>query len=274
MSDRLTRKDIKHDIQHDEFANVLGRSVEYAETHSRGLLLALGGLLVLAALVAGFFLYLGSRRDDASAALGKAIEVYQAPIAATGAKPDDPAKPTFPDEAARRARAKQLFTEVRDDFGLTDAADVAGLYLGRIAAAEGDMATARQLWTDFVDDHGDHFLASQARLNLYQLDRQEGKGEAVVGRLQALLAESEPELPKDVALYELAQTYEQMKRKPEAQASYQKLIDEYPQSAYTQLAQQRLAALDPAQGAAGALGAIGGMGGFGPGGPGSSGAPF
>jgi tetratricopeptide (TPR) repeat protein len=272
MSDRLSRKDIKHDVQHDEFANAVGRSVEYAETHSRGLLMGLGALLALAALVAGFFLYLASRRDDASAALGKAIEVYQAPIAATGAKPDDPAKPTFPDEAARRARAKQLFTEVREGYGLSDAADVAGLYLGRIAAAEGDTATARRLWTEFVDDHGDHFLASQARLNLFQLDRQEGKGEEVVGRLRALLDESEPALPKDVALYELAQTYEQMKRKTEAQASYQKLVDEYPQSSYTQLAQQRLAALDPARGAAGAVGALGALGGVDAGGPGGS--PF
>jgi tetratricopeptide (TPR) repeat protein len=274
MSDRLSRKEIKHDIQHDEFTDVVGRSVEYAETHSRALLIGLGAVLALAVVVAGFFLYLGSRRDDASAALAEAVEVFEAPILAadTAATPPpaDSSKPTFPNEAARNARAKQMFTEVRESYGLSDAADVAGLYLGRIAASEGDMATARRLWAEFVDDHPDHFLASQTRLNLFQLDRQEGKGEEVVGRLRALLDESEPALPKDVALYELGQTYEHMKRGTDAQTSYQKLLDEYPQSGYAQLAEQRLTALDPARpgaGAAGALGALGGLGG--PGGPGS-----
>lgn len=269
MSDRLSRKEIKHDVQHDEFTDVVGRSVEYAGTHSRALLMGLGAVLALAVAVAGFFLYLGSRRDDASAALAEAVEVFEAPIVTAGTPPPtDASKPSFPNETARNARAKQLFTEVRESYGLSDAADVAGLYLGRIAASEGDMATARKLWAEFVDDHPDHFLASQPRLNLYQLDRQEGKGEEVVGRLRTLLDESEPALPKDVALYELAQTYEHMKRGTDAQASYQKLLDEYPQSGYAQLAEQRLAALDPARpGAAGALGALGGLGG--PGGPGS-----
>ncbi len=272
MSDRLSRKEIKHDVQHDEFTNVVGRSVEYAETHSRGLLIGLGALLLLAVAVLGFFLYLGSRRDDASVALAEAVEAFEAPIVAAGSPPPaDASKPSFPTEAARMARAKELFTAVREKYGLSDAADVAGLYLGRIAASAGDQATARQLWSEFVDDHPDHFLASQTRLNLYQLDRQAGKGEDVVGRLRAMLDESKPALPKDVALYELAQTYEHMKRNSDAQASYQKLLDEYPQSGYSQLAEQRLTALDPARaGAAGALGSLGGFGGPG----GAPGAPF
>jgi tetratricopeptide (TPR) repeat protein len=248
-SQRLTRKEIKR----DEFANAMGRSMEYAETHSRGLLYALGGALVLAAVAAGVFLFLGQRAGQANEALAVALKIYQAPVVATGAKPSDPQAPSFPTAEARRARAEQLFGEVRERYGLSDAADVAGLYLANFAAGKGEVDRARQLWSDFVDEHGDHFLASEARINLIQLDRQQGKGEQVVGRLKPMLDESEPALPKDLVLYELGQTYEQMSRKDEAKSTYQKLVDEYPQSGYAQLGQQRLAALDPSRPAGGAM---------------------
>ena len=41
-----------------------------------------------------------------------------------------PRAPSFADEAARRTRAKELFEEVRDDYGSSDAADVAGALPG------------------------------------------------------------------------------------------------------------------------------------------------
>jgi tetratricopeptide (TPR) repeat protein len=248
-SQRLTRREIKH----DEFASAMGRSMEYAGAHARVLLLALGGVVLVIALVVGGFLLLGRRAVQANEALAAALKVYQAPVVATGAKPDDKLAPSFPTAEARRARAETLFGEVRDRYGMSDSADVAGLYLANIAASKGELDRARTLWTDFVDEHDDHFLAAAARVNLIQLDRQQGKGEEVVGRLRPLLDQSEPVLPKDLVLYELGQTYEQMKRAEEAKSSYQKVVDEYPQSSYAQLAQQRVAALDPAGAAAGGV---------------------
>ena len=243
MSQRLTRKEIKH----DEFTEVMGRSVEYAGTHSRGLLFAAVGAVALVALGVGIYFYLGHRAGLASEALGEAAKVYKAPVTPVGAKPDDPKEPTFADEASRRARAKKLFEEVRDHYGFSDAADVAAVYLAQIATEEGDLARARQLWTAFVDHHQDHMLAQECRLNLFRLDRQQGKGEELIGRLRPMLDDPDSSLPQDVVLFELGQTYEQLSRKPEAVASYRRILDEFPQSAYRQSAQEQVAALDPSQ---------------------------
>ena len=245
---RLTRKEIKQ----DDFRAAVGRSVEYAESHVRTIIYAVGGVLALAAVAVAVYFYLGHRRQEASEALAEATKVYQAPIAATDAKPNDPDAPTFPTEAARRARAKELLEKVRDDHGMSDAADVAGLYLAQIAADEGRLDEARKLWSDFVDEHADSMLAGEARLNLIDLDRKQGKAEQVVKDLQALLEKSDSPLPQDVILAELGKTFEQLHRTPEAIQSYQRIVDEFPQSPYLQEAQQKVSARDPTRAASGA----------------------
>ncbi len=254
MSQRLNRKDMKR----DEFTNVVGRSVEYAETHTRNLLLALGAVVVVAAVAFGIYGFANSRSTAASEALNKAIKVYAAPIQATDAKPNDPDTPSFPDDASRQKRAVQLLDAVRAKFGHTHAAAIAGVYLGRVAAIEGKPAEARKLWTDYLDGNKDS-LAAMVRLDLIDLDRREGKGEELVGRLRPMLDDSDPQLPKDAVLYQLGLTYEQLLRRPEAVASYKQILDEFPQSAYRQEAQQKLTSLDPAS-AASAMGNLGGLG--------------
>lgn len=260
MNQRLTRKDMKR----DEFTAVVGRGVEYAETHVRTLVYAVGGLLLLIALAVGFYYYRNGQKDKANLALAEAMKVYHAPVTATGAKPTDPDEPSFPTDAARRARAKELLTKVHQDYGSTDAGDVAGLYLAQIAADEGRLDEARKLWGDFADSHKGTMLGAEARLNLLNLDRKQGKGEAVVKELRSMLEKGDSPLPQDLILRELGATLEDLHRPQEAIQSYQRIVDEFPQSTFRTEAQQKIAALDPTRATLG-----GGMpGGLPPGFPG------
>ncbi|HYL05759.1 MAG TPA: tetratricopeptide repeat protein [Thermoanaerobaculia bacterium] len=241
MSQRLTRKDIKR----DEFASAVGRGVDFAESHTRELLLGIGGVLLAVAIGVLAYFYINHRSDLANQALAAAVKAYGAPIDPTGAKPNDAAEPSFASEAARQARARRLLERVRNDYRWTDAADVASLYLADLDASSGKVASARQLWTDFVKKHGDHVLAVQSRLDLLELDRSQGKGQQVAQQLREMLDRSDAPLPQDVILYQLAITLEQLNRDQEATQTYQRLVDEFPQSPYRQNAQQKVTALDP-----------------------------
>lgn len=243
MNQRLTRKEIKR----DEFAAAVGRSVEYAESHVRTIGYAVGAVVVLAILAVAFYFWRNGRIQGANEALAQAVKVYNAPINATGAKPNDPNEPSFANEAARRTKAKELLEKVRDGYGSTDAADVAALYLAQVAADEGRLDEARQGWQDFVDDHGDHMLAGEARLNLINLDRKQGKAQQVAKELEGMLEQNNAALPQDVVLFELAQTQEQLGRPQDAVTTYQRILDEFPQSPYGSEAQQKVSALDPSR---------------------------
>lgn len=242
MNQRLNRKDMKR----DEFAAAVGKSVEYAGSHARGILLAIAGVLVLVVAGVGIWAFLQHRSSQANEALAEAMEVYRAPVEATGARPDDPDDPSFPDEAARRARAKERFEAVREDYGGTDAGQVAGIYLAQIAVQEGQLDRARELWEEIVEASGDHVLAQQARINLIRLDLAAGKTEAVVTDLRGMLEREDPPLPRDAVLFELASALEQAGRGAEAIPHYRQIVEEFPQSPFQGDAQQRLAALDPA----------------------------
>lgn len=258
MNQRLTRQDMKR----NELSTALGRGYEYAESHGRSILLAAGAALALVLIAGLFFMYRNSRAEKASTALARAIEVYQAPIDPAAPKPDDPVSPTFADEAARQARAKTLFQELYDDYGSTVAGDVAAVYLAQIAMAEGQPDRARELWNEFLADHEDHLLAGQTRVNLLRLDRSQGKAAEVEQTLSDMAVESEPALPMDVILSELAQTQEQLGKTQEAVQTYQKIIDDHPQSPYAREARQKIAALDPSRAQGGMGGGIPGMPGF------------
>lgn len=237
----LTRKEMKT----NELATAVGRTVDYAEHHARGLVWAIAGLAAAALVGLGMFVWLQHRGGQANEALAAAMKVYAAPIDPAAPKPDDAGAPSFATEQARRARAKALFEEVQDNHPLSDAGDIAGLFLADIALAESNPGRARELWADFLDEHDGHVLAGETRLNLIALDRSQGKAQAVATELEGLLEDPEPPLPLDVLLYELAVTQEQLGKTAEATQAYQRIVDEYPRSSYRQLAQQKVTATSP-----------------------------
>ena len=261
MNQRLTRQDMKR----NELSTALGKGYDYAESHGRTILMAAGAVLALALLAGLFYMYRSSQAEKSNTTLARAIEVYQAPIDPAAPKPDDPLSPTFADEAARLTRSKALFQELYEKYGSTVAGDIASVYLAQIAMAENQPERARELWNAFLAEHEEHLLAGQTRVNLLRLDRSQGKGEEVVQTLTAMLDEAEPPLPMDVILSELASTQEQLGKTQEAVQSYQRIIDEFPQSPYARDARQKIAALDPSR--------AGGMGGMGGGMPGMPGMP-
>lgn len=247
MNQRPTRKEMKR----DDLVVALERSRGFVEENARILVLAGVGLAVAVLLGAGVWWWLAVQETKANEALGEALEVMRAPVGdeADAAEPGDL---TFPDAAARRARAEELFTDLRASYRFSDPADVASVYLAQIAAEGGDLDRARELWRDFVDQHDDHLLADQVRINLIQADRQAGSAEQVLTELSAMLdaaPESRP-LPGDVILAEMARTYEALDRSDEARARWRQLADEYPASPYAAEARQA-AGPAPATGSAG-----------------------
>ena len=228
-SDRLTRKEIKEDIRKDEVQHFLGDLIMRIEERPTFYLGLLGVVLALIAGASGIYAMMNSREAAGNEELGKAIKIYGAPIEPQNAKPDDEKKPSFANESARKAKAKEAFDKVEGG----EAGQIAELYQAGMALAEGDKAKARKIWEKFAADHKGDALAMTVRLNLIQLDREEGKGQQVLDQLQKELDGKDKSLPDDVLIYELARTREALGQKDEAKKLYQRLLDEYPTSAFT-----------------------------------------
>jgi tetratricopeptide (TPR) repeat protein len=250
---RLSRKEIKHDVRDDAFRHGVQEGYQYVAGHTRLLIGVLVGILALVGVVIGARAWMGAQEREATDLLARAEKVLQAPIVTSDAKPDDEKAPSFPDAAARDARAKALLDELRSEHSGSAAADVAAIYLGRLRQEAGDAEGARALWQEFLDDHDDHLLSAGVRVSLIELDRASGKAQEVADRLRASLDGDDKELPEDVLLFELGRTLEELGKAEEAREAYQRLGDEYPDSPYASQAQAKARELGPQDPAAAAI---------------------
>jgi len=232
--DSATREDLKR----NELGEALGKGIHYAEDHSRIILWAAGGVIGAALVALGVFFWISSRQTGANDLLVEALRVDGAEIVASGAKSDDPVHPTFASEAARRARAKELFAELDERYGSTRTGRVAKLYLAQIALLENDREKAKQQWKSFLDAEPDGALSAAARVNLYKLDREQGRAAEVAEELKKMLEQADKPLPADVILYQLALSYDTLGKAGDAKDTYRRIVDEYPQSSYVADAQR------------------------------------
>ena len=261
---RLTREEMRRDEVREA---VFSASTWFAE-HIRQILIGIAGVIVVVVGVVLFLNYQEGREAEASFELSKALEVFRAEVEAPeadaaldfldtpadsapgeGDAGEEPAPPedgeedglTFASEAERRAEARSALEAVRESYGSTSSGRLASVYLGQIAADEGDTATARALWTEYLESNGgDSTLAIGLQMNLYSLDRAEGRGEQLATELRGAVATETSELPKDVLLFELAATLGQLGDEKGARETYQRIVDEYPDSGYAIRARQQL----------------------------------
>jgi tetratricopeptide (TPR) repeat protein len=231
----LTRRELKR----DEVREGMFTAVEWMGAHGRNILIGAGAVLALVVVVVLAFGFVRSRSERAQEQLAAALRVYTAPIQASNADPDNETSPSFASEEERRSRARERFTEVYERHGSTTAGRIAGVYLGEIAAREGELARARELWEGFLAKEDDDALAATVRLNLLSLDRQEKDADAVEQTLRQALEEPSA-VPADVLLYELGVTLEAAGKPEDAREVFQRLVDEHPTSSLATEARGRL----------------------------------
>lgn len=237
MSDRLSRKEIKH----DKFVEEMETAYGVARKNARLILGAVIGVLVLIGVLVGIILWLGSQEKKAQLRLAEAIEILESPVSEPG-MPEPPGGRAYPSEESKVEAAEPILREVIDSYSGRDAADVARLYLARIEAGRGENEPAIEKLREFVSDHPDHILAQSARVSLYELRLASGQHAEVISDLEKELSatSSDEGLPTDVALALLARAYETQNDSEKSRSAWQRLMNEYPDSAFTLEAQRKL----------------------------------
>ena len=230
MSDRLSRKEIKH----DKFVDEMETAYEVARKNVRWIVAAVVGIVVLIGVIVGVSLWLASQERKAQLRLAEAIEILDTPLgqpSPTG---------SYQNEQEKLDKAEPILREILDDYSGRDAADVAGLYLARLEAGRGEVEPAIEKVRKFVDSHPEHVLAQSARISLYDLRLSKGESQEVIADLEKEISGTDSPLPTDISLAILARAYEAGNQPEESRQAWQRLLNEYPDSAYTLEAQRKL----------------------------------
>lgn len=229
MGQRITRKQLKQD---DEFVSAAELIFRWIADNLRPLIAGIAAVCVLALVWWGVSSWLGQRSDDASLLLHDAVTTFEGgEETATMAPSGD------------RAAAEAAFRQVVDSYGRTDQADMARLYLARIALERGEVDEARSSFVELAQRHPDNLIGRLASLELIDLRLASGQSTEVAGELEAMVTADQPALPRDVALYKLGEVLASEGETDRARTYFERLLEEFPESPYQMNARQKLTEL-------------------------------
>lgn len=236
--DRLSRRDLKH----DRFVDEIGSLSQRARDNQRFLLNITIAVVAVALIVYGIYFYRSNHEHQAQQALAAAIATIDSPLLNDPANPQQTTPPPgakYKTEAERNAAAQKQFDDLKKNYSGTDAADVADLYLARLAAAKGDVAGSRKLLEAFISNHPKSVLVGSARYSLYQMRIDNGEANQVIAELDNELKKDDPILPGDSMLALQAHAYTIQGQSEKSKETYRRLVTDFPDSPWALDAQRR-----------------------------------
>jgi predicted negative regulator of RcsB-dependent stress response len=236
---RLAVAYTRQQLKQDRFAETAAETVSWAVEHQKSIITGIVIVAVVLVVLVGGWLYFNQRDQAASAEIGSALRIYEAPLRQPNA-----AKPeymTFTSAKERAQAAQKAFQQVEQKYPHTRSAELARYFVGVTALDMGDTADAEKTLKQVADSRNEG-LAGLGKFALASVYRAENKDADAIKVYEDLIAHPTGTVPKSTVQLELASLYQQ-KQPAEATKLYQQIQKEAPNSPASQIAGQRLASL-------------------------------
>jgi TolA-binding protein len=239
----------RHHLKENELQIFARQARETLETKQREIAIALGAAAVLAAAAIGYFFWHERVQARAHAMLAEAVAIEDArvvPPPAPGTPPTPGAAPaagTFPTEQARAEAAFQKLKAVAEKYPSSDAGIFARYEEATTLMSLGRPADAASRYADVIKRAGDGIYGQMARLGLAEARARGGQYDQAIVGFKELAQHKEGPLPIDGVLMQLGRTYLEAGRPADARQTFNRLVEEYPDSPFTGEARRELEGL-------------------------------
>jgi len=231
----------RQQLKQDKFAETVAEQVSWAVEHQKTLATVAVAAVVAVAVLAGGWIYYNQRDLAASAEIGAALRIYEAPLRPASAPKQEYTSFTSAKERAEAAR--KAFQQVEDKYPHTRAAEFARYFVGVTSFDMGDNAGAEKVLRQVAGSRNEN-LAALGKFGLASVYRAENKDADAIKLYQELAAHPTSTVPKTTAQLELASLYQQ-KQPQEAAKLYTQIQKDDPNSPAAQEAATRLTSLKP-----------------------------
>ena len=193
--------------------------------------------------------YFGWRENVQTKAHGLLAEAMAVQNARVG-PPPAPGTPAgglyFPTERERSQAALTKFKIAADAYPSTDAGVYARYQEGATSLALGSAPGAIAAYEQVTKEAGDGFYGQMARLGLAEAQARAGQFDSAINTFKELSQRKDGPLPVDGILMQLGRTYVDAGKRADAQQTFNKLVEEYPESPFTGEAKKELDTLKKA----------------------------
>lgn len=237
----------RHRLKENELAVFADRATSLVTSRGREILAAVLGVIVLAVAVGGFLWWRGRSEDRASALLAEAMTVLESPVTPSAppaegqTTPPTPPAGSYRTERARLEAALPQLTAVYTQYPSTRSAVAARYHAANAMAALGRGSEAERLYQEVAEENG--IYASMARLGFANHLASAGQHDRAITIYKELSTEPGANVPVDGVLMQLGRTYERAGRRTEAQQTFSRIVQEFPDSLYAADARRQLETL-------------------------------
>jgi predicted negative regulator of RcsB-dependent stress response len=233
----------RHHLKENELVNLATRTRDAIDARRRGVgLIAVAAITVLAA-VLGYFVWQSRAEGRAGALLADAVVVSEARVGPPPA-PGAPATGlSFPTERERNEAAVAKFKVVADQYPSADAGLFARYREAAMQMRLGNTTEAAAAYQQVIDGAGDRLYGQMARLGLAEAQAREGQYDSAIDTFKTLAERTDGPLPVDGILMQLGRTYLDAGKSTEAQQTFNRVVEEFPESPFSGDARRELESL-------------------------------
>jgi TolA-binding protein len=235
----------RHHLKENEVRLLTRQARALMEARKRETAALLIAIAAIVALAAGYYAWHDRVQSRAHEMLAAAIAVQDARVT-PAAPPGGTAvvQPgSYPNERARAEAALVKFKATADAYPSTDAGIFARFQEATILMSFGRSTDAVSRYEEVIKRAGDGIYGQTARLGLAQAQARAGQYDRAINALKELAQRKDGPLPVDGILMQLGQTYLEAGKHADAQQTFNRLVDEYPNSPFTPEAKQQLDSL-------------------------------
>jgi TolA-binding protein len=150
---------------------------------------------------------------------------------------------SFPTEPMRAEAAAAKFKAAADAYPTTDA----GIYARYLQAATlmdlGRAAEAAAAYQQVIDRAGDRIYGQMARLGLAEAQARAGQYDQAINAFKELAQRKDGPLPIDAILLQLGRAYRDAGKHADAQQTFNRVVEEFPDSPFNAEAKRELESL-------------------------------
>ena len=236
----------RHHLKENELGRLARQARETVETRRNETLTLLSVVVVVGALAIGYFGWREQVQTKAHGLLAQAMAVQDARVG----PPPAPGTPAgglyFPTERERSQAALTKFKIAADAYPSTDAGIYARYQEAATSVALGANPGAITAYEQVIKESGDGFYGQMARLGLAEAHVRSGQYDAAITTFKDLAQRKDGPLPIDGILMQLGRTYLEAGKKADAQQTFNRIVEEYPESPFTSDARKEIDTLKKA----------------------------
>lgn len=230
----------RHHLKENEIEHLARQAREMLGMRKREATVAIAAIVIVGAAVLGYVAWKDRVNSRAEAMLAGALAAIGTRVGPPVAPGTPGAGPSFPTERARSEAALARFKAAADAYPDTDAGILARYRQAATEMTLGNAAQAVTTYQQVIDRAGDRIYGQMARLGLAEAQARSGKYDEAIKTFKELAQRKDGPLPVDGILMQLGLAYRDSGKTADAQQTFSRIVEEYPDSAFSMGAQKEL----------------------------------